>query len=108
MLTEEQSNDLERVQKIAVKIILKNFKNNNTYRNNLNILELDTLKDRREILCLAFAKKCNKIDKMKKLFAQNISKHSMQKRNRKNKNRCRKYRKTEEITSYLYAEAPVQ
>ena len=58
--------DLERVQKIALKIILKEkYKN---YENALNTLELETLKYRREKLCFAFAQKCLKNKKMKHLF----------------------------------------
>ena len=58
-LSGENSDDLERVQKSALKIILKdNYKN---YTNALNFLEFETLKDRREFLCLHFAKKiCKK------------------------------------------------
>ena len=77
-LTIENENDLERVQKIALKIILKDkFRN---YENALNILELDTLKYRREKLCLAFAQKCLKNKKMKYLFPPNNKVHLMETR----------------------------
>ena len=60
-LTDENRNDLERVQKCALKIILKNkYKN---YQNALNLLELENLENRREFLCLKFAKKASKIKK---------------------------------------------
>ena len=65
-LTEENSEDLERVQKVALKIILKHqYKN---YNNALNFLELETLKDRRIKLCLEFANKCLGNPKIKQLF----------------------------------------
>ena len=63
-LTVENEDDLERIQKIAFKIILKD--NYINYRNALNILELDTLKERRDQLCLQFAKKCLSNEKIKK------------------------------------------
>ena len=78
-LTLECQNDLERVQKIALKIILKDqYK---TYENALLLLDLETLKERRSILSLRFAKKCLTNPKMKDLFPPNKSNHNMRKRN---------------------------
>ena len=69
------SDDLERVQKSALKIILKQrYKD---YPNALKLLELDTLKQRREQLCLSFALKCLKHPKFKKMFPENEKKHEM-------------------------------
>ena len=77
-LTNENEVDLERIQKIALKIILNDkYK---SYENALNMLELDTLKDRREMLCLAFAQKCLKNKKMKHLFPPNRNNHDMETR----------------------------
>ena len=77
-LTEKNSTDLERIQKSALKIILgEEYKD---YKNALNILEIDNLKDRREILCLKFAKKCLKNEKMKNLFNENPKTHPMKTR----------------------------
>ena len=45
-LTQENEQDLERVQKVALKIILKNHYKN--YQNALNILELETFKEMRK------------------------------------------------------------
>ena len=74
-LTQENEDDLERVQKVAMKIILKNdYKN---HENALNILELQTLKERREELCLSFARKCLRNEKMKALFPPNKKIHTM-------------------------------
>ena len=48
-LTQENTEDLERVQKSAVKIMIKHkYKN---YNEALNMLEMDTLENRREQLC---------------------------------------------------------
>ena len=57
-LTKENSDDLERVQKSAVKVILNNqYKD---YESALERLEIQKLKDRRELLCKNFANKCIK------------------------------------------------
>ena len=73
-LSDGNRRDLERVQKSALKIILKNHYTN--YEDALKILKLDTLDKRRDQLCLKFAKNCIKNDKMKRLFP--IEKHSHQ------------------------------
>ena len=74
-ITEENSNDLERVQKSAFKIILSNeYKN---YENALIKLNLVSLKTRRIQLCEKFALNCLKNDKTVKLFPLNLKKHSM-------------------------------
>ena len=44
---------------------------------NLNLLELENLSERRESLCLQFAKKCLKNEKMKDLFHENQKTHQM-------------------------------
>ena len=71
-LTSENSQDLERVQKCATRIIMGNeYKN---YEDALEKIGIDSLKERREALCLNFAKKCleseneryNKVFKLKK------------------------------------------
>ena len=54
-LTAENSEDLERVQKSSLKIILK--EKFQSYEHALSLLDLDSLAERREILCLQFAKK---------------------------------------------------
>ena len=78
-LTKENSEDLERIQKCAVKIILK--ENYETYENGLKLLDLDKLDERREYLCLQFAKKSIKHGKMKDLFPLRTKKHGMKTRN---------------------------
>ena len=55
-LTREQSNDLERVQKVALKIMLKD--KYVSYENALAATSLQSLSDRRSHLCKQFALKC--------------------------------------------------
>ena len=77
-LSKINSSDLERVQKSALKVILKeNYKD---YKSALSQLNLQTLSKRREILCLKFAKKCLKLEKFKNLFPLNKKLHNMSKR----------------------------
>ena len=78
-LSIQNENDLERVQKVACKLILKH--NYKSYENSLIVLGIETLKERREFLSLSFAKKCLKIDQMKHLFPPNDKSHIMDTRN---------------------------
>ena len=78
-LTEENSNDLERVQKSAVKLILK--EKYIGYQQGLAHIGLENLKERRENLCLEFARKCLKNDRLKHMFPRNSNIHSMETRN---------------------------
>ena len=78
-ITEDNSSDLERVQKSAIQIILQ--EKYNGYQNGLAQLDLEDLKSRREILCLEFAKKCVKHEKLKHMFPENTKEHSMKTRN---------------------------
>ena len=57
-LTQEYKDDLERTQKSFAKMVLKDKYIN--YENAKIILNLDSLEERRQILCLKFAKKWNK------------------------------------------------
>ena len=66
--TAENWDNLERIQKSAVKIIQgKQYK---TYEEALEKIDLQPLNERRDELCLNFAKKCLKNDKMKNLFRE--------------------------------------
>ena len=76
-LTVENSNDLERVQKSAVKILLGNPYNG--YENSLLRLKMEKLVDRRR-LCLNFAKKCFKSNKTKYMFPKNAKRNDMKTR----------------------------
>ena len=70
-LTTGQSLELERIQKVALRIILKD--RYESYENALKVCGLSTLKERRTQLCLTFARKCVNSDKNKDLFPRKIS-----------------------------------
>ena len=55
-LTEEEHNTIERVQKVALKIIFN--QDYIDYENELKLSNLKTLMERRDFLCLKFAKRC--------------------------------------------------
>ena len=67
--TNQNRNDIERLQKSSLKIILNNIYVN--YKRALKFLNMDSLETRREKLNLTFAKKCLKIERMKHLFPLN-------------------------------------
>ena len=67
-LTIQNIEDLERVQKTAIKIILGESYLN--YIKSLNLLQLQDLQERREELCLSFAKKCVKNEKNGNIFSK--------------------------------------
>ena len=77
-LTQENIDDLERVQKSALKIILQD--KYRTYKQGLAQLNLETLVDRRENLCLNFALKCVKHEKLRHMFPINYKTHGMETR----------------------------
>ena len=78
-LSNENSEDLERVQKSACRIMLQ--EQYRGYRNALNRLELETLGERRENLCLNFALKCAKNPKTINMFPRKNKQHGMNTRN---------------------------
>ena len=83
-LSEENIDDLERVQKSALKIILgQEYKN---YENALKKLDLTTLAERRQNLCLNFALKCVKNSKTNDMFPQKSSQSHM------NLRKCEKFK----------------
>ena len=65
-LTIEQSENLERIQENACRIILKN--EYDCYEKALEIPNLETLENRRAQLCLKFALKCRNNPQAKDLF----------------------------------------
>ena len=78
-LTQENIEDLERMQKSFAKLILKqNYKN---YENALIILNLEKLEDRRTKLCRKFANNGIMNNTLKDLFPLNEKKHIMNNRN---------------------------
>ena len=68
-ITEEDKSDLERVQRVALKIILQD--DYVSYEQALEDLNLESLSDRRSSLCLKFAKRAVKHDKANELFPLN-------------------------------------
>ena len=68
-LTVDQTADLERVQKICLKVILA--ENYVSYEAALEMTGLDTLQSRREDRCLSFAKKCIKHPRHSTMFPLN-------------------------------------
>ena len=80
-LTLENFHDLERVQKNAMKIILQEDYEN--YSSALNITGLDTLFQRRDDLCLKFAKSCTTNQKTAHMFPKNPVSYEMNTRFRK-------------------------
>ena len=77
-LTQENSNDLERIQKSATKIILK--QGDMPYKRRLAKLGLETLSNRREYLCLSFAQKCVKSKRTEHMLPINTKQHEMKTR----------------------------
>ena len=74
-ITAENSSDLERVQKSALKVILKEKYSN--YQNALAQIGIESLESRREDLCLNFARKCVKNKKLVHMFPENPKPHGM-------------------------------
>ena len=77
-LTQKNKNDLERVQKSALKLILKDRYTN--YNDALNVVKMESLEMRREKLCLKFAKACLKNETLRDMFPKNKKDHTMDKR----------------------------
>ena len=65
-ITQDKRLEIERVQKVAIRIIMKvNYVN---YEISLCITELPTLEERRDHLSFTFAKKCIKSEKTSHMF----------------------------------------
>ena len=69
-ITEEENSELERVQKVATKVILDSRYTD--YHSALEILNLETLRERRKKLCLKFSKKCLKFSQTREMFPLNV------------------------------------
>ena len=80
-LTKCNETDLERVQKAALRIILK--ERYHGYNEALKEVNMESLHDRRELICLKFAKKALKLDNFKKMFPIQKQLHEMKTRNKK-------------------------
>ena len=68
-ITVGEKNDLERTQKVALRIIFGN--SYTSYNDALKWTGLETLAARRTRLCLNFARKCAKYEKTKDMFPLN-------------------------------------
>ena len=78
-LTQENNEELERCQKIFMKLVLREkYKN---YEDALMKLNLDSLHSRRQLLCEKFAKSGIKHKKLDDLFPENDKKMKMETRN---------------------------
>ena len=75
-LTQENIDDLERTQKTFAKLVLK--EKYTTYEESLIKLNLDSLSQRRQILCLKFAKDGIKHNKLSDLLPLRTKEHDMQ------------------------------
>ena len=77
-LTQENKDDLERMQKMFAKLVLR--QNYKTYENSLLKLNLDCLESRRTALCLKFAQAGIKNKKFDDLFPMTEKLHKMKTR----------------------------
>ena len=94
-LTQKNTNDLERVQKVAVRIILGKYYRN--YKDGINKLKMEKLEKRRENICLKFAKNCLLNSKVRNFFPKKINLHMMKKRKKtifNNKKIGKRYKKS--------------
>ena len=77
-LTKKERKDLERVQKAALRVILGDrYK---SYEEALKTIKIDSLEERRQKICLKFAKQCLRNEKLKDMFPRTQSDHKMEKR----------------------------
>ena len=74
-LTQDDRDNIERVQKNALRIILK--QSYKSYEDALQLLDLETLEDRRTKLSLKFAKNCHKSVQTKDIFKHKEKHHDM-------------------------------
>ena len=74
--SQENIDDLERAQKTFAKLVLK--EKYTTYEESLIKLNVDSLSQRRQILCLKFAKDGIKHDKLSDLLPMRTKEHDMQ------------------------------
>ena len=78
-LTKENRQDLERVQKAALRVILGAEYLN--YKDALTLAKLESLEERRGLISLKFAKNCLKNENFSKLFPLKRKNHAMNVRN---------------------------
>ena len=90
-LTQENINDLERVQKSAVRIIIG--KQYESYTETLKELDMKRLSERRDLICLKFAKTSLRLENFKKLFPVQKNIHDMKTRQHEKYHVIRSYGK---------------
>ena len=78
-LTKENRQDLERVQKAALRVILGGDYQN--YKDALKLAKMESLEERRGLISLKFAKNCLKNENFSKLFPLKRKNHEMNVRN---------------------------
>ena len=99
-LTKVNIDKLEKLQKIAIKIILgEKYK---SYKHALSVLKLETLYERRKKICISFANKTTKILKYKAWFIKN----NVSSRTNTNKYKSKKYFEVFSRTS-AYEKSPL-
>ena len=86
-LSQENVTDLERVQKSAFRIILGN--EYSSYKNALNILKIETLKERRQVLFQNFCLKSLNIIQMNSILKEKKEVHIKNKRSKHIVNCCK-------------------
>ena len=96
-LTKKNSDDLERVQKSAVRIIFG--KPYESYSQTLKELGIMRLCERREIICLKFAKNSLKLNNFKRLFPEHVNHHDMKTRKKEKYEVSKCFGKRHEISS---------
>ena len=96
-LTQKNINDLERVQKSAVRIILG--KPYESYTQALEELGINRLSERRNLICLKFAKNSLKLQNFKKLFPLQENAHDMETRQHEKYKVIRSYGKRYAISA---------
>ena len=90
-LTQKNIKDLERVQKSAVRIIIG--KSYESYTETLKELDMKRLSERRDLICLKFAKTSLRLDNFKKLFPMQKNIHDMETRQNERYHVVRSYGK---------------
>ena len=96
-LTKKNSDDLERVQKSAIRIIYG--KPYESYSQTLKELDIMRLSERRENICLKFAKNSLKLNNFKRLFPEHANLHDMKTRKRKKYKISKYHGKRYEVSS---------
>ena len=90
-LTQKNIKDLERVQKSAVRIIIG--KSYESYTETLKELDMKRLSERRDLICLKFAKTSLRLDNFKKIFPMQKNIHDMETRQNERYHVVRSYGK---------------